>query len=48
MNSAAETVPITLRGSVLVVANKVGVTTGPHPPPPDASTKPPEKHRNVK
>ena len=48
INSAADTVPITLRGSVFVVANKVGVTTGPQPPPPDASMKPPEKPKNVR
>ena len=45
MNSAALTVPITLRGSVLVVAKSVGVTIGPQPPPPDASTKPPVNPR---
>jgi len=41
INSAEETVPIMLRGSVCVVARSVGVTTGPHPSPPDASIDPP-------
>ena len=45
INSAALTVPIIFLGSVWVVAIKVGVTTGPQPPPPDASTKPPVKPR---
>ncbi len=44
-NSAALTVPITLRGSVDVVEIRVGVTIGPQPPPPDASTNPPVKPR---
>ena len=44
-NSAALTVPITFRGSVAVVEISVGVTTGPHPPPPDASIKPPVNPR---
>ena len=39
INSAAETVPITFLGSVCVVARSVGVTTGPQPPPPDASAR---------
>ncbi len=48
INSAADTVPITLRGSVLVVVKRVGVTTGPHPPPPDASIKPPVNPKKVR
>ena len=44
-NSAALTVPITLRGSVDVVEISVGVTMGPHPPPPYASTNPPVNPR---
>ena len=41
INSAALTVPMIFLGSTLVVVIMVGVTIGPHPPPPDASTKPP-------
>ena len=48
MNSAALTVPMIFRGSIAVVVIIVGVTIGPHPPPPDASTKPPVKPRYVK
>ena len=48
MNSAAETVPITFRGSCSVVAKRVGVTTGPQPPPPEASTNPPVNPMNFK
>jgi hypothetical protein len=40
-NSAAFTVPTTLRGSCAVTVMSDGVTTGPQPPPPVASTKPP-------
>lgn len=47
-NSEALTVPITFLGSVEVVEMIVGVTTGPQPPPPDASMKPPEKPRKLK
>ena len=47
-NSDALTVPITFLGSVEVVEIIVGVTTGPQPPPPEASIKPPEKPRKVK
>ena len=45
INSAALTVPIIFRGSKEVVDIIVGVTIGPQPPPPDASTKPPVKPR---
>ena len=48
INSAALTVPMIFRGSIAVVVIIVGVTIGPHPPPPDASTKPPVKPRYVK
>ena len=47
-NSDALTVPITLRGSVDVVEIIVGVTTGPQPPPPEASINPPEKPKKVR
>ena len=43
INSAALTVPIIFLGSRDVVVIMVGVTIGPQPPPPDASTKPPVK-----
>ena len=47
MNSAALTVPIIFLGSTAVVVIIVGVTIGPQPPPPDASTKPPVKPKYV-
>ena len=40
MNSAALTVPMTRRGRAFVAVSSVGVVMGPHPPPPEASTKP--------
>lgn len=39
-NSVALTVPITLRGSIRPAASRVGVATGPQPPPPAASRNP--------
>jgi hypothetical protein len=39
-NSAAETEPITRRGSRRPVESSDGVATGPQPPPPVASTNP--------
>ena len=39
-NSLVSTVPITLRGVILPELIRVGVATGPQPPPPVASTKP--------
>ena len=39
-NSLVSTVPITLRGIIRPLEIRVGVATGPQPPPPVASTKP--------
>ena len=45
-NSAVFTVPMVTRG-VSPVPTNVVVTTGPQPPPPEASTKPPNKPKTV-
>ena len=42
MNSEALTDPMTVRGAVLPCDRSVLVVTGPQPPPPDASMKPPK------
>ena len=40
-SSDSDTEPIALRGSMRPTVMSVGVVTGPHPPPPMASTTPP-------
>ncbi len=45
-NSAVLTVPIVILGVSPLPINVVE-TTGPHPPPPEASTKPPNKPKTV-
>src|SRR5699024_11874612 len=47
-NSAAETVPTMRRGLSRPAAISVEVVTGPHPPPPVASTMPPTEPRATK
>ena len=42
-NSASDTEPIAVRGSIRPAVIRVGVVTGPQPPPPMASITPPKR-----
>jgi len=47
-NSLVSTDPITVRGAVFPALNSDVVDTGPHPPPPVASTKPPNRPSGIR
>ena len=47
-NSLVSIEPMVLRGSSRPLARMAGVPTGPHPPPPVASTKPPTMPSGVR